>query len=93
MLHEIKKIGIRNKLHDWLKNLLSNRRQRVVINGVSSEWMPETSGVPQDSVLGSVHFVIYVNNIDRGLNNFFSKFADKYSIHGTGQVGPSRRYA
>ncbi len=67
-------------MHNSIENWLSNRKQRVVINGTVSNWAPVTSGVPQSSVLGPVLFIIYINGMDVELNNFIAKFADDTKI-------------
>ena len=37
-----------------LRSLLTNRRQRVTLNGDVSDWKPVISGIPQGSVLGPI---------------------------------------
>ncbi len=68
--------NIRNWLEDWL----SERKQRVVLNGVSSKWLKVKSGVPQGSVLGPILFLIYANDMDDGITSKISKFADDTKI-------------
>ncbi len=75
-MFKVKQLRIGGNVRNWIKNWLSNRKQRVVINGTASGWSVVTSGVPQSSVLGSVLFIIYINDIDVSLNNFISKFVD-----------------
>ena len=72
--------GICGSIHKWIKDWLSERKQRVVINGVSSPWLNVKSGVPQGSVLGPVLFLIYVNDLDDGLMCKVSNFADDTKI-------------
>ena len=69
--------GVNGNLWRWLKDWLAGRRQRVVVGGESSDWLPVDSGVPQGTVLGGPLFDVYVDDIDLiVLFSFLLKFAD-----------------
>ena len=46
-----------------IESFLSNRFQRVLLNGQSSSWSPVLAGVPQGSILGSLLFLVYKSMI------------------------------
>ena len=47
----LKAHGIGDSLIDWIEQWLTDRRQRVVVEGEFSNWKSVLSGVPQRSVL------------------------------------------
>ena len=59
---KLKQNGVAGNAINFLINYLSGRRQRVVINGTSSEYIQVESGVPQGSVLGPLLEYIQVES-------------------------------
>ena len=55
--------GVHHSIVYWIQNFLSNRFQKVIINGHASAPLKVHSGVPQGSVLGPTLFLIYIDKV------------------------------
>ena len=61
---------------NWINAFLCFRLQRVVVNGIKSDWVPVVSGVPQGIVLGPLVFSLYINDISADIESEIKLFAN-----------------
>ena len=80
LLFKLKQNGISGKLLNLISDFLSNRKQRVVLNGQYSSWANIEAGVPQGSILGPLFFLIYINDLSENLETNPKLFADDTSL-------------
>ena len=63
-----------------MQSFLTNRFQRVLLNGQTSEWFPVKVGVPKESILGPLLFLIFINSLSWNIESTVKLFADDTSL-------------
>lgn len=77
LLEKLYCYGIRGNAYKIMANYLNNRQQRVKIKDKTSENMYVNTGVPQGTVLGSLVFILYINDM---LKENIISYADDTAI-------------
>ena len=63
-----------------MASYLGGREQRVIMQNAESTWRPITAGVPQESVLGPLLFLLYINDLCDDIESAIYLFADDCSL-------------
>ena len=81
LFEKVKKLPINPYVVNWIISFLGNRRQRVVVDGIVTEYLNINRGVPQGTVIGPILFSIMVDDIKTvDSKNELVKFADDLTL-------------
>ena len=75
LISKLNDYGITGNILNWIKQWLSNRNQRLAINGYCQNWKAVASRVPQGSVLGPLIHIIFIDDLNNDIKSKISKFA------------------
>ena len=80
--NKLMSLNINPYVINWIVSFLSNRKQRVVVDGFVTEFVSINRGVPQGTVLGPILFSIMVNDIRPVYpeRNLLLKYADDLTL-------------
>jgi len=73
--------GIRNSTLSWITDFLSGCSQDVILDGQLLTESPVSSGVPQGTVLGTLLFLVYINDLLNSVRSIVRIFTDCLVYH------------
>ena len=84
LLNKLTYYGVKNSANDLLRSYLSNRKQYVQIDDISSSVVSINTGMPQGSIVGRLLFNIFINDIIMSRDKFnFILYADGTTLNAT----------
>ena len=82
LLQKLASFGLPNILMKWIASFLTERTQQVKLCNTQSDWNYIHGGVPQGTKLGSVLFVLMINDLQKKCDSY--KYVDDTCIVYTG---------
>jgi hypothetical protein len=83
LIHKLRYYGLSGQITNWIQDFLSERTQRVMVDGKCSKVAPVLSGVPQGTVLGPIAFLFYINDLAVNITSHVRLFADDCLLYTT----------
>ena len=80
LIYKLKQNGVSGNLLNLIIDLLDARKQRVALDGQYSSWASVKAGVPQNSILGPLFLLIFINDLSDNLLSNPKLFADDTSL-------------
>ena len=80
LIFKLRQLGVGGPFLSILTEFLSNRLQRVVVDGQFNDYRNVISSVPQGSVLGPLLFILYTHDMWFGLENMLVSYADDATL-------------
>ena len=82
LLHKLQtSFNVTGRALSWIRSYLTNRRQRVVLDGVCSDWAPVRSGVPEGSVCGPLLFICLTADLPTLIQTNCIMYADDIKLY------------
>ena len=82
IIEKLRRTKLNPYITNWIINFVSNRKQRVVVDGFITNYLSINRGIPQGTVLGPILFSLMVNDICAAdeKNSLLVKFADDITV-------------
>ena len=78
---KLKSKGVSGALLRWLQSYLSERSMTVVLSGQNSEASSINASMPQGSILGPLHFSVFIDDLVDECENEFFLYADGSTLY------------